>query len=347
MVKFLIVGALLLGPFSVQAAEVVFLATGDIMLSRLVAAKIKEMNNPLLPFPTMDQLLKSSDFNFGNLECTFPPPKNYKREGGFSNVIANDSGGGITEDHTLILSAPRENIQGLIKYNFKILNLANNHTFDQGLNGLLYTFSYLDSNNIKHMGTGPTLQDAWQPAIIATQGIKICFVGASYSSINDGGKVKNNYVARIEDIDNLKSSLVKAKSECNFTVVSMHAGNQYTRSPNSSQIAFAHSAIENGADIVIGAHPHWVQTIEKYQGKYIFYSLGNYIFDQGFSQETTEGLVLKIKLATGVSNESAKLQSIELVPIIIENNSTPRVANEVEAKSILAKIDQTEKIIYP
>lgn len=340
-------GALLLAPFSVQAAEVVFLATGDIMLSRLVAANIKETNNPLLPFQGMSQLLESSTFNFGNLECTFSPPENYTKEGQFSKVMANDSGGGTTDAHTLVLSAPRENIQGLIKYNFKILNLANNHAFDQGLNGLLYTAAYLDSNNIKHMGIGPTIRDGWEPAIVETQGIKICFIGASYSSVNDHGQVKNNYVARIQDLDSLKASIVKAKSECNFTVVSMHAGKQYTRNPIPSQITFAHTAIDNGADIVIGAHPHWIQTIEKYQGKYIFYSLGNYIFNQDFSQDTKEGLVLKIKLTTGGPNESAKLQSIELIPIIIEHNSTPRVANEVEATSILEKIGQTEKVIYP
>jgi poly-gamma-glutamate capsule biosynthesis protein CapA/YwtB (metallophosphatase superfamily) len=340
----LAVGALLLTSFSVQAAEVVFLATGDIMLGRLVAARTEATQNPLLPFQGMSQLLESSNFNFGNLECTFTPPKDYKSD---SKVVANDSGGGTTDAHTLALAAPRENIQGLIKYNFKVLNLANNHAFDQGLDGLLYTIAYLDSNHIQHFGTGPTLEDAWQPAVVETQGVKICFLGASYSSVNDLGQIKNNYVARIEDIDHLKSSLIKAKSECNFTVVSMHAGQQYTLNPISNQIAFAHSAIDNGADMVIGAHPHWIQTIEKYQGKYIFYSLGNYIFNMNISPETKEGLVLKIKLTTEDSNKPAKLQSIELIPIIIENNYAPRVANEEEAKSILEKIGQTEKVIYP
>ena len=183
------------------------------MLSRSVAAQIQASNNPLLPFQGMSQLLESSDFNFGNLECAFSPPP----------------GDGSTQSHVLVLAAPRETIQGLVKYNFKVLNLANNHTFDQGLDGLLFTRQYLDSNNIKHMGTGPNLAEAWQPAVVETKGIKICFVGASFSSLNDKGRVNNNYVARIQDVDNLKSAILKAKSECNFTVVTMHAGKQYTR----------------------------------------------------------------------------------------------------------------------
>ena len=77
----------------------------------------------------------------------------------------------------------------------------------------------------------------------------------------------------------------------------MHAGTEYTRTPMPQQITFAHAAIDDGADIVIGAHPHWVQTIEKYKGKYIFYSLGNFIFDQAWSQETMEGLTLKITVS--------------------------------------------------
>ena len=163
--------------------------------------------------------------------------------------------------------------------------------------GVDVTRSTLDSLGIAHEGTGDNLDQAWTPAVVAANGIKICFIGASFSSINDGGKVTNNYVARIEDVAHLKSAIKTAKAECDFTVVTMHAGIEYTSTPNQAQITFAHTAIDDGADIVIGAHPHWPQTIEKYKGKYIFYSLGNFIFDQGWSQDTSEGLTLKITIS--------------------------------------------------
>jgi poly-gamma-glutamate synthesis protein (capsule biosynthesis protein) len=208
-----------------------------------------------------------------------------------------------------------------------------------------------------------------------TNGIKICFLGASYASSNNDGKTKNDYVTRVEDVDKLKSSILNLKSNCDFITVSMHAGTEYTRTPNQKQIDFAHSAIDFGADLVIGHHPHWIQTIEKYKNKYIFYSLGNFIFDQMWSEETKEGLVLKIQISKHqIPNNSslpplnlrggegaippataddlqgtripAKLDKIELIPVIIENYSTPRPANEEETKRILEKINQKEKLLY-
>ena len=276
-------------------------------------------------------------------------------------------------------------------FNFQIINLANNHAFDQGLAGIDVTRKTLDNLGIAHEGTGDNLDQAGTPAVIESNGIKICFIGASFSSLNDGGKTTNPYVARIGDTANLQSAITSAKSECDFVVVTMHAGTEYTRTPNKAQTTFAHTAIDDGADIVIGAHPHWVQTIEKYcpnapaplplgegaamqraadegsanctNPKYIFYSLGNFIFDQAFSQDTSEGLTLKIKLSkTNTQNPlapgaasgddlqgsriTAKLDSIELIPVIIEN-SQPRPATADESKKILQKIGQTESILYP
>jgi poly-gamma-glutamate capsule biosynthesis protein CapA/YwtB (metallophosphatase superfamily) len=370
------------------STTITFLAVGDINLSRGVATAIQKANDPSLPFSSMSDVLKSTSFNFANLE----------------SPIAQ-KGKEIVGGHTLVFGAPFEYAQSLKDYNFKMLNLANNHALDLGLAGVDSTKIQLDSLGILHEGAGDNLDEAWKPAVINQDGIKICFVGASYSSINDGGKEKNNYVARIEDLERLKTAITMAKSECNFTVATMHAGVEYTRYPNDAQKTFAHAAINYGADIVIGAHPHWVQTIEKYcplqsysplqgrdggvgvtpeppttspapQGlplkkeentaecsnpKYIFYSLGNFIFDQSFSQDTSEGLTLKIQLSKVSTSSSiapnaasgsdlqgsiqpAHLDSIELIPVIIKN-SVPQPATEQETKSILSKIKQIENIL--
>jgi poly-gamma-glutamate synthesis protein (capsule biosynthesis protein) len=370
-----------LSPRGSQASSsTTFLAVGDIMLSRNVAAFIRDKTGPThgeastdAPFLKMANFFKSTDFNFANLESPFDPKE-----------------AGIIGGHSMIFSAPLTTINGLIDYNFKVLNLANNHAFDQGLAGLDYTREVLTQNNIQHEGTGDNLDEAWTPAVINAKGIKIGFLGASYASINDSGKTQNNYVARTDDLNRLKSSILNLKSKSDFIVVTMHAGTEYTRTPNAAQVIFAHAAIDAGADMVIGSHPHWVQTVEKYQGKYIFYSLGNFIFDQMWSQETKEGLTLKITLsknschpdrpnasegvegslntddgsnlrdssaALGMTNigecadtlqgsrTPAKLDSIELLPVIIENYSTPRPATTDESKKILDKINQNTNIL--
>ncbi|MEK7617528.1 MAG: CapA family protein [Patescibacteria group bacterium] len=348
---------------AIQKSDATFLAVGDIMLSRNVAQKIKDTNDPLLPFRTLDDLFESVDFSFANLESPFSDSDNFNPTG------------------SMIFNAPRDNIKGLVENKFKILNLANNHALDQGLDGLEYTINYLNENSIKHTGAGMTLDDAWAPVVIEQNGIKLCFIGASYASINDNGKTTNNYVARIQDLDRLKSSISYLASTCDFVVASMHAGTEYTTKPNQAQIDFAHAAIDAGANMVIGHHPHWVQEIELYcphplptsplkgeetaliplprgeglgegdsesqcaNPKYIFYSLGNFIFDQMWSQKTREGLALKIQISNFKFQNNlqgprtpATLDSIELIPIIIDNYSTPRLADEKESKEILEKI---------
>lgn len=229
----------------VEKTQTTFLAVGDIMLSRKVALKIKQANNPLLPFSRLSPLLNSTDFNFGNLETPFSEKP-------------------IIGGSALIFASPTSSLSGLMENKFKVLNLANNHALDKGRDGLLFTKQLLTQNNVLTVGAGLDLSQAWQPAVVETNGIKICFVGASYASINDNGKSNNDYVARIEDMENLKLSITTSKTLCDYTVATMHAGTEYTYTPNKAQIDFAHKAIDLGADMVIGAHPHWIQTIEKY-----------------------------------------------------------------------------------
>jgi len=329
-----------------QKTTATFLAVGDIMLSRSVALAIQKAGDPALPFSKMTDIFRSVDFSFGNLESPFSDNNHF-----------NPSG-------SMVFNAPKDNIKGLVDNRFKILFLANNHALDQGIKGLDYTKKYLDENGIRHFGTGDNLDEAWQAAIVGANGIKICFTGASYASVNDNGKTTNNYVARIEDLSHLKSSILNLKSSCDFTVAVMHAGTEYTRKPNQAEMNFAHAAIDAGADLVIGGHPHWIQTTEEYKGKYIFYSLGNFIFDQEWSQDTKEGLILKIQVSKNQvsskaisgaataedlqgSRMAATLDKIELIPVVIENYSTPRPATPEEAKAILDKIGVTESVIEP
>jgi len=320
-----------------KETKVTFLAVGDMMMSRGVNSIIARTNDPLRPFSGLVELLDSTDFNFGNLE---------------SPISGSDKPG---PPHSLVFNTPIRNVEGLKRYKFKVLNLANNHALDQRAAGLENTRKVLAENEITYLGVGADLSEAWKPKIITVNGLKLGFLGASYASVNDGGVARNNLVARIEDTEYLKNSLESLKKDADFIVVTMHAGVEYVRQPHQPQIDFAHAAIDYGADLVIGAHPHWIQIIEKYKDKYIFYSLGNFIFDQEWSQDTKEGLVLKVSLEGQIAinpplntsnfREKAKLKEIELIPVIIENYSTPRLAKEEEKTKILAKISLTDTIL--
>ncbi len=297
-----------------------FVAVGDIMLSRGVARAIDRAGSSEYPFSKLDNILLNSDLNFGNLE---------------SPISGNDRRLG----KGLIFNAKTGDLDGLVSYKFKVVNLANNHAFDQGLNGMRSTAAFLEKRGIAHIGVGRDQDEAWLPAVIEANGIRIAFIGASYATLNDGGATRNGHVARVEDIRLLEDAISRAKARSDLVVVTMHAGEEYTRKPNRSQISFAHAAVDAGADLVIGAHPHWIQTMQVYRGKPIFYSLGNFVFDQPWS-ETRTGLMLRVTVCGSV------IEQIEMLPVVIERGA-PRQATAIETKQILSKIGINDPMFRP
>lgn len=314
-------------PAEIRITEAKFLAVGDIMLSRGVNRAIERSNDPLLPFRASADLFDSVDFSLGNFETP---------------VSGNDSKKG----KGLVFNAREHDMAGLERFKFRIVCIANNHALDQGREGLKNTLRVLDERGIKHVGAGNELADAWKPSVVEVNNIRVGFIGVSYSSYNDGGAQLNKFVARLEDVENLKMSIAEAKKSADLVIVAMHAGIEYRRKPEAAQIRFAHTAIDLGADAVIGHHPHWIQTIERYNGKFIFYSLGNFIFDQR-KQDTKEGLAVRFtikKRSDGTTSEAA-FGSIELIPVIEERLGMPRPASEKESEAILKKIGERERFL--
>ena len=304
--------------------ELVFV--GDIMLSRHVGSKMVESQSWTLPFDDLAFELARADITFGNLESPFL-----------------DTGARVTEG--LVFKAEKESIVGLVKAGFDVVSTANNHSLDQGITGLSYTKELLRQNGILGVGTGTTTIDAWQPAVFEVANTKVAFLAASYASVNDGGRGRNNYVARMEDLDFLRQAIDQLRSEVDIIIVSMHAGAEYTHLPNQIQKDFAHAAIDYGADVVVGHHPHWVQGLELYSPtdqtdspRLILYSLGNFVFDQEWSQKTKEGLMVRLKI------KDKKLDEAKLVPVILENYCCSRLANDIEAAKILRDINATSTI---
>jgi poly-gamma-glutamate synthesis protein (capsule biosynthesis protein) len=152
--------------------------------------------------------------------------------------------------------------------------------------------------------------------------VKIAFLsftnlGSEYWS----AKVNRSGIAWL-NAENLEKGIKEAKENANLVIVSMHFGNEYQKKANSEQKYFAHLAIDSGADLVIGHHSHIVGEVEKYKRKYIFYSLGNFVFDQKFSKETMEGLMLKVSI------ENGKIEKVIPIKIKINQFLQPEIINE-------------------
>ncbi len=291
---------------------------GDIMLSRNVAARMYEANDYTLPYTNIKDETTKADIAFANLESPF-----------------NDRGDHSVEG-SLIFNADPLFLPALVNAGFDILSTANNHTLDQGTAGLNYTYNNLKLNNVIPVGT---MIDCHTGSIITKNNITFGFLAYSYTAYNDGGKIPDNRVCDANDLVQVAADIQALRSKVDQLYVSVHMGVEYTRTPNETGVKFAHTAIDSGADFIIGHHPHWIQTIEQYNGKWIFYSLGNFIFDQMFSQDTREGLAVK------VFYDDKKMSKIELKPLIIENFCCPRWTNEEETKNILQKLNLTSTIL--
>ncbi len=301
-------------------SKITLLAVGDIMLSRHVGSKIIESGDNRLPFTKTAFSTSDADIAFGNLESPF-----------------YDKGPRVTEG--MVFKAEPEFIEGLTYAGFDILSIANNHALNQGVAGVSYTLDWLETHGIASVGGGKNSQIAHQGKIIEKNGINFGFLAYSYLGYNDSPTSTNPIIAEMNE-PNLRKDVTALREKSDIVIVSMHAGTEYVNFPTDQQTSFAHTAIDSGADMVIGHHPHWPQIVEKYKDKWIIYSLGNFVFDQEWSQETKEGLMLKATF------DNTELSHLELIPVIIENYSTPRLTTNAEAYTILQKIQLESAVLY-
>jgi len=300
-----------------QASEEVSLITvGDISYSRGVERIVKKEKNINYPFLKIQDYLKGADLVFGNLETPITQ-------------------GPEIPDFEMIFRSNPGTEKALKQAGFSILSLANNHTPNFGKKGLKDTFNFLENAGIEYVGAGQNEQEAYHPVYIEKKGMKFAFL-----AYNDPDVVPAYYEASTNRAgtafmrqEKITKAVKEAREKADFVIVSMHSGTEYSDKANKSQISFAHAAIDAGADLIIGHHPHVVQPLEKYKRKYIFYSLGNFIFDQPQLEETKEGLAIKIYFAKN------RINKISFLPVVMENLAQPRIANKNKADKILQRLN--------
>lgn len=175
-----------------------------------------------------------------------------------------------------------------------IVSFANNHVGDYSLPAFKDTLQRLIAGNLLFTGAGENYANVREPIVIEKNNIKTCFLGFSDVGPNWMKAGENTPGILIANDPNFIEIIQSAKTKCDVLAVSFHWGEEYKKH-NSRQESLAHLAIDSGADIIVGAHPHVAQDIEIYKGKPIMYSLGNFMFDQYFSEATMQGLVVQLK----------------------------------------------------
>ena len=315
----------LIKPFSVQfdfpkekdlinqeSEPIKILLVGDIMLDRGVDYMVKKHGNNDFKFPFLKiaDYFNQADIVFGNLES-----------------IISDQGTNVGSIYSF--RANPEAINGLKFSNFNVLSLANNHAFDYTRAAFEDCLNRLTDLGINYVGAGFNQEQAFSLIIKEINQTKVGFLAyTNFGSESWQPTEQKSGIARIseKDFDKIKNDIEQAKTRVDVLIVSLHAGEEYTQQLTSFQVNFSEMAIKAGADIIAGHHPHVVQKHEQYEQGWIFYSLGNFIFDQAFSQETMTGQIVEIII------QNKKINQINLLETKINQYFQPEIVDRLILK---------------
>ena len=285
-----------------EPVKIIF--TGDIMLSRLVENRIYVKNDFKFPFLKVANFLRGADLTVGNLES----PISLKGE----NMGSKYS-----------FRAEPKTIEGLKFAGFDILSLANNHIWDYGEEAMSDTIYLLNMNGINTVGAGRDEREANRTVVKEIRGEKIAFL--SFTNLYPESLEAKGERGGISDFDlnKIKEDIKKMKDsgEAEVVIVSLHFGEEYKKDPSDSKKEIARAVVEAGADLVVGHHPHVAQNLEKNNGVWIAYSLGNFVFDQDFSEETMKGKMFEAIIKNG------QVISVRDIPIKINEDFQPELVD--------------------
>jgi poly-gamma-glutamate synthesis protein (capsule biosynthesis protein) len=204
---------------------------------------------------------------------------------------------------------------------------------DYGEEGLLDTMVHLDQAGIRYIGAGHDRDEAFKPLIIEKKGMKIAFLGFSRivpdNSWNAGAHHPG--VADTYDYTMPVKAIQQARSQADLVVIMTHWGIERQNIPAAYQTDLAHRYIDAGADLIVGGHPHVLQGFEAYKGKWIAYSMGNFIFTTNNVEETLETMILN------ASCSKDRKCSISAIPIYT-SYAKPVKMNEEQGLKLFERI---------
>ncbi len=248
-------------PEPVPQTSVLFI--GDMMFDRSVRQAM-DNKGPDHVFSCIQTVLAEPDFVVGNLEGPITPNP------------SKSVGSAVGSHNNFVFTFPEYVAPLMKRHNIRAVSLGNNHIYNFGSEGVRDTVQSLKEQGIGYFGE-PGEQSVSE---IESEGVPLTFIG--YNEF-DGGWSAETTISQIE----------AARTKGRLPIVFSHWGDEY-KPASKRQKDLAHRFIDAGAEIVIGAHPHVIQESEKYKEKYIYYSLGNFIFDQYWNEAVRTGLMVTV-----------------------------------------------------
>jgi poly-gamma-glutamate synthesis protein (capsule biosynthesis protein) len=224
--------------------------------------------------------------------------------------------------------ADPESVKTLAKGGVDLVTLANNHAMDYEQSGLVETMETLDKAGILHLGAGRDEKEARRPDIVEVKGQRVAYLGYYGADLHAAGKstAGTNYADEARIAADIKS----IRDQVDWIVVNFHWGEELATHPADWQVDMAHFTIDQGADVVVGHHPHVLQGAEIYKGRPIAYSLGNFIFG-GNASSDYDTAVLKVALKD-------KQMKVEFLPVEVRGYQ-PKVASGEQGTQILKQVE--------
>lgn len=304
-----------------------FISTGDVSFSNEInISSINQYKNFNWPFEKILPVLRQADISIINLESPL-----------FPDCI-------VPGIRIYILCGNSKFIDGLTHAGIDVVNVANNHIIDYGIKNASEGIRLLKNANIIVSGLK-------EESFINVKKIKIGFLGFNDHKYNDieYARYKESYtfIYQASDTNEMIYQIKKMKQKNDILVVSFHWGKEYTDRVTERQKYLAHLAVDSGADLIIGNHPHWIQPLEIYKNKLIVYSHGNLVFDQKIfeyaktaSEETRTSIVGKYYF---VNN---KIIDAEFIPVKMDYKNQPHFVDDKDKRQILKRLkDKSYQLI--
>lgn len=300
------------------AGEIHISAVGDVMLDASARPTMDERGYDYA-FENVREIFGSSDIVIGNLEG----PLAY---------------GGVPEPNKSFLfrSPPDRVAPALKRAGFNVLNLANNHSLDYGVDGLSETLGALHATGIAYSGAGMKLVEARRAAIVTVDGMRIAFVGYSMTLPETFYATPEKAGTAYGHAAQVRADIADARRDADAVIASFHWGQEGSTGLRDYQLMLAHTAIDAGAIAVLGHHPHVLQAVEKYRDGVIFYSLGNFAFGS-FSPRATRSAIARLTL------RGARLAEVRLIPLNVNNFEVyfqPQLLAGSEADEVVSTLQE-------
>jgi len=296
--------------------------------ARCVQATIDAIGNPDYPYEKISHLTTQADISIGTLNATM------------SDQVERT---GCNWSYQMVGGS--ENANALQQAGFDIMGVATNHIKDCGMMKSWCDYAFFDTLDnlqrvgIQAVGAGKDLDGALKPVVMTVNGVRFGFISMGDSRMSESVFAAQDHpgIARLSE-ENMTTAIQAARQVADVVIALPHWGPEDIATPNGLQLNQAQQLVDAGADLVVGNHTHVVQAIQEIEGVPVFYSLGNFIFDQWYPDHR-QGVILIVEF------QGLDIIGYELIPTHVDQDGQVFIAGSEEAAEILARIEKASQTL--